>query len=313
MKKAAISLLLLLYAFISVGCIVKTYDKPVEAETFITEFDLKYIPEYSGKPYYELNNGVPFFKADELTTAPYEYYSPLDELGRCGECIACIGKEMMPTEKREGIGMIKPSGWQLVRYDGIVSGNYLFNRCHLIGYQLTGENANECNLITGTRYLNEEGMLPFENKTASYIRKTNNHVMYRATPIFKGDDLLAYGVLIEAESVEDNGTGLRLNVFCYNVQPHINIDYSSGKSYLMDSDGLTTKICITTALETTVTSQKSAKSEKCDFILNTNSKKFHLPDCKSVTDIKEKNKREYVGEREKLIEDGYSPCKQCNP
>ena len=206
-------------------------------------FDLKDVPEYNGISYCDINNSQPFFTEDEMTVFSYEYYSPLDELGRCGECMACIGKDIMPTEKRESIGMVKPSGWQLARYDGIIDGKYLFNRCHLIGFQLTGENANECNLITGTRYMNEEGMLPFENMTASYVKKTNNHVMYRVTPIFEGENLLASGVLMEAESVEDRGEGLKFNVFCYNVQPQIYIDYSTGENHLTDDESVIHIMC----------------------------------------------------------------------
>ena len=294
---------------------IQTSETETAAE--ITSFDMKYVPEYSGVPYCEINNSHPFFTDEDMTVHSYEYYSPLDDLGRCGECIACIGKDIMPTEKRESIGMVKPSGWQLVRYDGIVNGNYLFNRCHLIGFQLTGENANECNLITGTRYLNEDGMLPFENMAASYVRKTNNHVLYRVTPIFEGDDLLATGVLMEAKSVEDNGEGLQFNVFCYNVQPHIYIDYSTGENHLIDADLITTKKKAEATKKTATTAETtetvSERSEKCDYVINISSGKFHLPDCPSVADMKEKNKQEFVGSREKLISDGYIPCKQCSP
>ncbi len=199
-------------------------------------FRLEDIPVSINEPYAVINNNNPFFSLADYSNDSFEYYSPLDDLGRCGECIACIGQDMMPTEKRESIGMIKPSGWQLVRYDGIVDGNYLFNRCHLIGYQLTGENANLSNLITGTRFMNTMGMLPFENQVADYIRSTNNHVLYRVTPYFDGGNLLATGVLIEAESVEDNGQGVKFNVFCYNTQPGIYIDYVTGENYIISTE-----------------------------------------------------------------------------
>ena len=199
-------------------------------------FRLEDIPLSTNEPYAVINKNTPFFSLADYTDESFEYYSPLDDLGRCGECIACIGQDMMPTEKRESIGMIKPSGWQLVRYDGIVEGNYLFNRCHLIGYQLTGENANLSNLITGTRFMNTMGMLPFENQVADYIRSTNNHVLYRVTPYFDGDNLLVTGVLIEAESVEDNGQGIKFNVFCYNIQPGIYIDYVTGENYIVPTE-----------------------------------------------------------------------------
>ena len=195
----------------------------------ISYVSLEDIPEYSGNSYVHVNNNIPFFTDEEPTTTSYEKYSELDTLGRCGAAIASIGKDIMPTEERGSIGSIKPTGWHTVRYEGI-DGNYLYNRCHLIGYQLSGENANEKNLITGTRYLNVEGMLLFENMVAEYVEETDNHVLYRVTPIFEENNLLASGVLIEAKSVEDNGVGIQFNVYCYNVQPGIEIDYKTGES-----------------------------------------------------------------------------------
>ena len=194
-------------------------------------YTLDTLPEYSGSPYVELEGNVPSFWEAELTTTGYEVYSQLDLLGRCGEARACIGPELMPTEERGPIGMVKPSGWQTVRYDDRIDGKYLYNRCHLIGYQLTGENANEMNLITGTRYLNVEGMLPFENAVADYIQETGNHVMYRVTPIFRGLELVARGVVMEAYSVEDEGAGVCFHVYCYNVQPGVGISYLTGDSW----------------------------------------------------------------------------------
>ena len=181
--------------------------------------------------YVIVNNNEPFFTENDMTVDSFEYYGELDELGRCTVAYASIGKDLMPTEKRGSIGSVKPTGWHTVKYD-IVDGKYLYNRCHLIGYQLTAENANKNNLITGTRYLNVDGMLLFENMVADYIKETNNHVLYRVTPIFTGDNLLADGVLMEAESVEDNGEGISYNVFCYNVQPGVKIDYVTGDSSL---------------------------------------------------------------------------------
>lgn len=191
---------------------------------------LEDIPEYSGTPYAEIDNNRPSFTESELVTSSYEKYSSLDDLGRCGVAVACVGKDLMPTEERGSIGMIKPSGWHLVKYDS-VDGKYLYNRCHLIAYELTSENANRENLITGTRYLNVTGMLPFENKVADYVKETGNHVMYRVTPVFDGDDLLASGVHMEAESVEDGGAGISFNIYCYNVQPGIVIDHATGDSH----------------------------------------------------------------------------------
>lgn len=187
------------------------------------------IPEFSGEAYVAVNGNVPFFVEEEYTTESYEYYSELDELGRCGVTMACIGTDIMPTEDRGEIGSVKPTGWQSVKYD-IVDGKYLYNRCHLIGFQLAGENANKKNLITGTRYLNIEGMLPFENMVADYVKETENHVLYRVTPLFDGDNLVANGVLMEGWSVEDEGEGVCFCVYAYNAQPGIIIDYQTGES-----------------------------------------------------------------------------------
>ena len=187
------------------------------------------IPEFSGDAYIAINGNVPFFMPEEITDKSYEYYSELDELGRCGVTVACIGVDIMPTEDRGEIGSVKPSGWQSVKYD-CVEGKYLYNRCHLIGFQLAGENANKKNLITGTRYLNIEGMLPFENLVADYVKETENHVMYRVTPLFEGDNLVAHGVLMEGWSVEDEGEGVCFCVYAYNAQPGVIIDYATGNS-----------------------------------------------------------------------------------
>lgn len=196
-------------------------------------FDLSTIPEYQNTPYVTLNNNIPNFTENDYTTKAFEYYSELDSLGRCGVAFANICFKIMPTGDRESISTVKPSGWNNKKYENIVDGNYLYNRCHLIGYQLAGENANEKNLITGTRYMNVEGMLPFENLVDDYIEENeNNHVLYRVTPIFEGDNLVASGVQIEAYSVEDNGKGVCFNVYVYNVQPGITIDYATGNSQL---------------------------------------------------------------------------------
>lgn len=188
------------------------------------------IPAYTGDPYCTVNSNTPYFDDSDMTTEPFETYTELDSLGRCGTAYANICVDLMPTEERGDIGQIKPTGWHTIEYD-IVSGKYLYNRCHLIGYQLAGENANEKNLITGTRYMNVEGMLPFENMVADYVQETENHVLYRVTPIFEGDNLVSSGVLMEALSVEDSGGGVCFNVFVYNVQPGITIDYATGDSW----------------------------------------------------------------------------------
>lgn len=253
-------------------------------------FSLTLVPAYSSDPYTTINNNKPYFTDDDYTTTSYEYYSELDSLGRCGVCMASIGRDLMPSEERGPIGNVRPSGWHTVKYDNI-DGNYLYNRCHLIGYQLTGENANVNNLITGTRYLNVQGMLPFENMTADYIKETGNHVLYRATPIFDGDNLVADGVLLEGYSVEDNGAGVCFNVFCYNVQPGIEIDYATGDSSQTELPAAITQT----------------------YVLNTNTMRFHMPDCSSVSQIKEKNKQIFKGNRDDIIAQGYTPCRQCNP
>lgn len=261
------------------------------SDTPSTSYDLESIPEYSGEPYVTIHDNVPFFSGEEFTTDAFETYSELDDLGRCGTAYANICEEIMPTEKRGKIGMIKPSGWHTVKYTGI-DGNYLYNRCHLIGYQLSAENANEKNLITGTRYLNVTGMLPFENMVADYVNETGNHVLYRVTPIYNQENLVADGVLMEAQSVENDD--LAFCVYCYNVQPGIEIDYHTGDS------------------KSSETEQPSKTSEDL-YVLNRNTKKFHRPDCSSVQDIKPKNKQEFSGNTKALIQQGYSPCKNCNP
>lgn len=201
----------------------------------VAPIDINSIPEYKDSPYVTINNNIPNFEESDYTTEAFEKYSELDELGRCGVAYANICTEIMPTEERGNIGSIKPSGWQTIRYNGVIDGNYLYNRCHLIGYQLAGENANPKNLITGTRYLNVEGMLPFENLVDDYIEKNeNNHVLYRVTPIFEEKNLVASGVQMEAYSVEDNGKGICFNVYVYNVQPGITIDYATGESRLAE-------------------------------------------------------------------------------
>lgn len=285
----------------SFGCTVdydgETKNIYISTAGHIAETTLYNLPEYSGKPYVELYGNIPFF--DEITDVSFEQYSDFDPLGRAQTAYACIGSDLMPTEPRGSIGQVRPSGWHTVKYD-FVDGKYLYNRCHLIGYQLTGENANEKNLITGTRYMNTEGMLPFENMTAEYIKANNAHVMYRVTPVYKGDDMLAYGVRMEAYSVEDNGEGICFDVFVYNVQPGVDIDYTTGDSRLSET------------VQAADTPDIPDNNENY-YVLNTNTKKFHLPSCESVGDIKDKNKDYSDKDREELIADGYSPCKRCLP
>lgn len=261
------------------------------------ELSLGELPLYTGEPYAEVENGQPDFTQEELTEEPYETYSELDKLGRCREAQACVGQETMPEEERQSISDIKPTGWQSVEYEEI-EGGYLYNRCHLIGYQLTAENANEKNLITGTRYMNTEGMLPFEDEVADYVKHTGNHVMYRVTPVFEGSNLVASGVWMEAESVEDDGQGVSFNVYVFNVQPGIIIDYAQGNSREADDKEK---------------QEKSADNRQDTYILNENTHKFHDPDCPSAGDIWPENRREFTGDRQQLLKEGYEPCKRCSP
>lgn len=313
----------------------KSLPSTENATTIEETFDFAAIPAYEGKAYVAVNGNVPFFTEEELSSASYETYGELDPLGRCTVCVASVGQNLMPAEERGNIGAVKPTGWHTVKYD-FIDGKYLYNRCHLIGYQLTGENANEKNLFTGTRYLNIEGMLPFENMVADYVKETDQHVMYRVTPVFEGDNLLASGVLMEGKSVEDNGEGILFCVFAYNVQPGVTIDYATGESTV---DGTITNNENTTKQETSqptdtdtakqetsqstdtntpqpsesVGGEQPAQSDVQTYILNTNTHKFHKPGCYSVEKIKPENYAEFTGTREEAIAYGYDPCKNCNP
>ncbi|MBR4863474.1 MAG: DNA/RNA non-specific endonuclease [Oscillospiraceae bacterium] len=255
------------------------------------------IPEYTGSAYVAIEDNTPLFRYDEITTRSYEFYSELDELGRCGYAMACIGEDLMPTENRESISAVKPSGWNQAEYD-FVDGKMLYNRCHLIGFQLTGENANEKNLITGTRYLNVQGMLPFENMVADYIKETGNHVMYRVTPVYSGDEPVARGVRMEAYSVEDQGDGITFHVYVFNIQPGVGIDYTDGSSKLDNS------------VKEQITTEEMASG---GYVLNVKSKKFHSADCGQADSISDGNKERFDGDRDTLINQGYEPAGCCNP
>lgn len=282
------------------------------------------VPAFEGNPYVYVNDGEPTFTDEQRAAEPgHEHYGELDELGRCTAAFAVVGPETQPTEKRGSIGEIRPSGWQMAKYD-FVEGKYLFNRCHLLGYQLTGENANPQNLITGTRYLNIQGMLPFENAVADYVDATGNHVLMAVTPIFEGDELVARGMHMMAESVEDGGEGVAFNVFCYNVQPGVVIDYGTGESMLEEEATLLPDVSGAEKAPATASDGGGEASEKgatetdegkgvAVYVLNTNSKKFHRPDCSSVGQMSAKNREDVEDTRENLIANGYDPCKRCNP
>lgn len=316
MKKFISSILLFILCFVLTGCSLVTEDETVsifsqnetkaaatnyadkedesitdehvtdkskekESKTDEIKIILRDIPSYSGKPYVEVNGNKPYFTDNELSTSSYEYYPDLDSLGRCGTCVASIGLDIMPTEERGTIGNVKPSGWHTVKYSSIIDGNYLYNRCHLIAFQLAGENANTKNLITGTRYMNVEGMLPFENMVADYVKSSQNHVMYRVTPVFEQNNLVADGVLIEAKSVEDNGSGIQFNVFCYNVQPGISIDYATGDS--KEDESITAQQPVITKQQEEEQPPKMPESNKGTYAVNANNGKIHMTGACSAT------------------------------
>ena len=258
-----------------------------------TGFDRSMIPDYQGIPYAEIHENIPFISCKD--TKEYIHFSELDECGRCGIAEAVIGEEMLASEERGSIGQIKPSGWQTVRYDDLIADKYLYNRCHLIAYELCSINDDARNLVTGTRSMNIYGMLPFENMTVQYIHDTGNHVYYRATPVFSQEDLVCKGILLEAYSIEDAGKGLSFCVFCYNVQPGIEIDYQTGESRRIDYQ-----------IEKEIPLQK-------EYVLNIRSLKFHDPDCEGVLTMSENNKEIRIATRDELIEEGYAPCGICNP
>ena len=297
MKRSALIISLLLsFCILLCGCVSST-EPQVNSSLPSSSVSNDEIKAATDSPYTVLNDNIPVFATSPLTAESYERYSELDSLGRCGVAEACIGIDIMPTEERGEIGQIKPSGWHTVKYD-IVDGKYLYNRCHLIGFQLAGENANEKNLITGTRYLNVEGMLPFENMVADYVKETENHVMYRVTPVYEGDNLVASGVQMEAFSIEDKGEGICFDVFVYNIQPRVTINYATGESKLAETDDA---------------DNTSSEDDAQTYILNTNTKKIHLASCNNAKDIKPKNRQETNKSVEVLKQEGYTPCKVCNP
>ena len=261
---------------------------------------LSSIPDYAGNPYVALRAdsthplGTPSFTLDEYDRATeegcFKKFSKLDSLGRTRKALACVGPESLGQGKRGDISRIHPAGWHQQRYD-FIPGQSLYNRCHLIGYQLSGENANKRNLITGTRYLNVVGMLPFENLVADYVKETDGHVLYRATPIFVDEEAVARGVWMEGYSVEDEGDGVYFSVFCYNVQPGVVIDYATGES----------------------SAAPQADGVVMNYVLNTNTRRFHKPDCSGAADIKKSARQDYKGTRETLIAQGYTPCGKCKP
>lgn len=278
-------------------------------------FNYSDVKDYSGAAVQVINDNIPYFDQEEKqNNISFERYSDLDDLGRCGEAYACVGIDTLPTEERGSIGSVKPSGWQTVKYD-FIDGKYLYNRCHLIGYQISGENSLETNLITGTRYLNVEGMLPYENQVSEYVKATKNHVLYRVTPYFQESNLVANGVLMEAWSVEDGGTGICFCVFAYNVQPGVTIDYRTGDSKQNDSFIVLEDSDETVEADRFIeeTGELSDENTEVTYIGNKNSHRFHYPNCEGVEDMKDENKVYFYGDRNEPIEAGYVPCGSCNP
>ena len=307
----AILLLAICMCFCAVSCGLRRESADLSKNSDYAVLDE--VPEWNGEPYIEVNGNVPELSKSEIRKSEkaagkgsrFIRFTELDRLGRCGSVFAVVGPETMPEGERESIGMIKPSGWQISKYDFIDNGGYLYNRCHLVGWQLSGENDEERNLITGTRYMNTSGMLPFENEVAEYVRSTGNHVIYRATPIFRDDELLARGVTLEAYSLEDKGKGVTFNVFCYNVEPGVKISYKTGKNAL-DKDGgdKTGDVDHVEPLEV---------PEGVTFVLNNNTMRFHRTDCKGAATILEHNRSWFYGTREEAIDKGYVPCGMCKP
>ena len=274
-----------------------------------SNININNIPAYSGNDYIVLNNNVPNFSDSDLTTTSFEEYSPLDNLGRCGVAYANIGTDLMPTEGRESISSVKPSGWQSIKYD-IVEGKYLYNRSHLIGFQLTAENANKNNLITGTRYFNATLMLPYENMVADYVKETNNHVLYRVTPVFEGNNLVATGVQMEAKSVEDNGEGIEFNVFVYNVQPGITIDYATGDSALSGEEITNTSSSsnsnnTSNNSSNTTSSNNTTSTEEIIIRGNSKSKIYHCPGQRDYENMADSDYLVNFNSEEEAISAGY--------
>lgn len=307
------------------------------AQTVDTAVDVEHIPAYTGKAaYVEVNNNEPEFSEQEYAVAQeaiqesnhgneseveaLESYSSLDKLGRCGSTYALVGEETMPEGERGNISDIKPTGWHSSKYD-YVEGESLYNRCHLIAWMLAGENANRENLITGTRYMNTEGMLPFEDEVHDYVEETGNHVLYTVTPVFKDEELVARGVQMEAYSVEDSGKSVSFNVYCYNVQPGVEIDYATGDNWPNKSVGAQAsgnKGASSTSSSgedpsNSTTSSSNSSHVSATYVLNTNTKKFHRPECEGASDISPSHRQDYSGLRKELIDQGYQPCKRCNP
>ncbi|EOS60623.1 hypothetical protein C815_01079 [Firmicutes bacterium M10-2] len=287
-KKLLSAFLIVCLSFSVVGCSAQEANAP---SPIVSQDD---IPAFTDQAYVVLNNNVPTFTEDEITDQSFETYYPLDDLGRVTGAFASIGTDLLPTKERGNISSVKPTGWHSVQYDN-VEGKSLYNRCHLIAWSLTGEDANPNNLITGTRYLNIEGMKPFEDMTRDYIKETGNHVMYRVIPVYTGNNLVADGVIMEGYSVEDNGEGIEFNVYAYNEQPGITIDHATGDSALSKEE----------------TDSSTNQNTQGTYVINKSTKKIHDPSCSSVSNMKEENKEFYRGNLQDLLNQGYTIHNQC--
>ena len=293
-KKYLLVLLVIFCFFINACAPMEELGYLKQSETVKTSFSISDIPEYSGEPYVVINENQPNFAEEDMTSESFETYSELDALGRCQVAYANVGQDLMPTEKRGNISQVKPTGWHTVKYD-IVEGKHLYNRCHLIGYQLTAENANERNLVTGTRYMNVDGMLPFENIVADYVKETNSHVLYRVTPIFEGNDLVVKGVQMEGYSVEDKGESVCFNVFVYNVQPGVSIDYATGDSKLDSSDN---------------NSETKAEEAQIEIRGNSKSKIYHCPGQAAYEEMADSKNLVIFHSEKEAIDAGYRKAKR---
>lgn len=306
---------LLLAGAASAGGYLIWHDKGAGAGEELSEYSEL---EFSGRPYVDVNEGVPFFEEDDYTTDSYDKYYRLDRYGRARGAMACLGTDLMPVEERGDISSVEPSGWQSAEYDFIEQG-HLYNRCHLIAFMLTGQNANEKNLITGTRYMNTRGMLPFESEIADYIMTTGNHVMYRVRPVYRESNQVASGVLMEAYSVEDEGAGVCFNIYCFNVQPGVKIDYSDGSSH---ADGTVTESETSGGSsgwsgfsrdEEIAKVSGLASEDGTDYVLNLRRHKIHFPECSSVGEMSEENRYEIRAGKNALKDAGYDECGSCRP
>ncbi|SDB36843.1 DNA-entry nuclease [Ruminococcaceae bacterium FB2012] len=282
-----------------------------EPEDSLAEYEFS-MPEYTDADVIELNGNRPCFSGEDTFSGESTVFSELDSLGRCGTAFCLVSRQTLPTEERGPIGMVKPAGWHTVKYR-CVDGKYLYNRCHLIAYELCGVNADQRNLITGTRWLNVEGMLPAEDRVRRFAEDTGISVFYRVTPRYEGSELLPRGVEIEALSAEDGGRGLSLHIFCFNVQPGIVIDYLTGGSYPLDPEDANVEEYPDSEGSRKDSSEVYIPPEGVTYILNTNSHRFHRPGCQSVQDMKAGNRAEFYGTAEELIAVGYVPCGACRP